>query len=75
MKRAIIFGLLLFGMNAQADNTDPILNAEKQLEYLKKAKYYEIKAQLESGQLTLEEAQKLWKKNLEKLKKEIKNSK
>lgn len=75
MKRAIILGLLLFGMNAQADNTDPILNTEKQLEYLKKAKYYEIKAQLESGQLTLEEAQKLWKKNLEKLKKEIKNSK
>ncbi len=70
MKRAIILGLLLFGMNAQADTTDPILNTEKQLEYLKKAKYFEIRAQLEAGEITLKEAQDKWKKALEKIQKQ-----
>ena len=61
MKRAIILGLLLFGMNAQSNTTDPIKELkERQIEYLKKAKYYEILAKLEEGKITLEEAQKLW---------------
>jgi len=57
MKRALLIGLLLFGMNAQADPTE-----EKVLEYKKKAAYYQIKADLEAGEITLEEAQRLWKK-------------
>ena len=70
MKRAIILGLLLFGMNAQANTTDPIKESkEKQIEYLKKAKYYEIKAKLEEGKITLEDAQAQWLKNLDKLRK------
>jgi len=70
MKRAITIGLLLFGMSAQANTNDPITDAKaKQIEYLKKAKYYEIKAKLEEGSITLEEAQKLWQKNLNKLRK------
>ena len=70
MKRAIILGLLLFGMNIQANTNDPIKELkEKQVEYLKKAKYYELKAKLEEGKITLEEAQKLWQKNLDKLRK------
>jgi len=69
MKRALIIGLLLFGMIAQADPIDPTLEEKKQIEYLKKAKYYELRAKLASGEITLEEAQRQWIKNLNKLKK------
>tara|TARA_B100001778_G_C18368602_1_gene529714 strand:- start:249 stop:455 length:207 start_codon:yes stop_codon:yes gene_type:complete len=65
MKRALILGLLLFGMSAQAND-----NKDKQYEYLKKAKYFEIRAELEGGNITLEEAQLKWRKALDKLKKE-----
>ena len=65
MKRALLLGLLLFGMNAQADPGN-----ESILELKKKAAYYEIKAQLEAGEITIEEAQRLWKKQLNKLNKE-----
>ena len=67
MKRALILGLLLFGMNTQANINK---NKEKQYEYLKKAKYFEIRAELEGGDITLEEAQLKWRKALDKLKKE-----
>ena len=55
-------------------NTDPEdkltkEQKQKQYEYLKQAKYFEIKAALEAEEITLEEAQKLWKKNLKKLEK------
>lgn len=62
MKRALIICLLLFGMNAQAN--------EKVYELKKKAIYFEIKAQLAADQITLEEAQRLWKIKLKHLKKE-----
>lgn len=65
MKRALIIGLLLFGMNAQADP-----GYDNVLELKKKAVYYEIKAKLEAGEITLQEAQRLWKKQLTKLYKE-----
>ena len=45
---------------------------QKQYEYLRQAKYFEIKAALEAEEITLEEAQKLWKKNLRKIKKGLK---
>lgn len=62
MKRAFIICLLLFGMNAQAN--------EKVYELKKRAIYYEIKAQLAADEITLEEAQRLWKIRLKHLKKE-----
>lgn len=65
MKRALIIGLLLFGMNAQArPGTDNVLELKK------KAVYYKIKAKLEAGEITLQEAQRLWKKQINKLYKE-----
>ena len=70
MKKAMILGLLLFGMMTQANSTDPVdENKQKQYEYLKKAKYFEIRAKLAAGEITLEEAQKIWQKNLRKLRK------
>ena len=45
---------------------------QKQYEYLQKSKYFEIKAALEAEKITLEEAQKLWKKDLRKIKKGLK---
>jgi hypothetical protein len=65
MKRALLIGLLLFAMNVQADpGTESILKLKK------KAAYYEIKAQLEAGEITLKEAQRLWKKQIKKIYKE-----
>lgn len=65
MKRALLLGLLLFGMNAQADPGN-----ESILELKKKAAYYEIKAKLEAGEITLEQAQRLWIKQRKKIYKE-----
>jgi len=65
MKRALLIGLLLFGMNVQADP-----GSETILELKKKAAYYEIKAQLEAGEITLKEAQRLWIKQRTKIYKE-----
>lgn len=65
MKRALLLGLLLFGMNAQADPGN-----ENILELKKKAAYYEIKAKLEAGEITLKEAQRLWIKQRTKIYKE-----
>lgn len=68
MKRALLIGLLLFGMNAQATSgkdSDDRLNKLK-----KKSIYYEIKVKIESGEITLEEAQKLWHKKIKHLRKE-----
>lgn len=39
------------------------------LELQKKAVYFEIKAQLAAGEITLEEAQRLWKKKVKHLRK------
>ena len=62
MKKAMIIGLLLFGMNVQAN--------EKIYELKKKAIYFEIKAQLAADAITLEEAQRLWQIKIKHLKKE-----
>ena len=65
MKRALLIGLLFFGMNAQANP-----RKDTTLELKKKAVYYNVKAQLESGEITLQEAQRLWKKQLKRIYKE-----
>jgi len=73
MKKAMILGLLLFGMMTQANSTNDLVEEQKQkqkqYEYLKKAKYFEIRAKLAAGEITLEEAQKIWQKNLRKIRK------
>jgi len=66
MKRALTLCLLLFGMIAQANDG---LN-DKVLELKKKAIYYEIQAQVEANEITLKEAQALWRKKIKQLKKE-----
>jgi len=65
MKRALLIGLLLFGMSAQANPGN-----ENVLELKKKAAYYEIKAKLEAGEITVKKAQRLWKKQIAKIRKE-----
>ena len=65
----VLFFLAAFTLSAASN--DPI-NEKKQYEYLKKAKYFEIRAQLQSGDITLEEAQAKWQKALEKIQKQQK---
>ena len=74
MKRALLIGLLLFGMNTQAKATDPV--EETNITFLHchyKAKYYEIRSKYEDGEITLKQAQRRWQKAKEKLKKEEAN--
>lgn len=67
MKTALTTLLLLFGMIATASTGN-----EDVLELKKKAAYYEIKVKLETGEITVEKAQKLWQENLKKIKQEAK---
>ena len=70
----LVLAVVLFFMAAltlSAASNDPI-NETKQYEYLKKAKYFEIRAQLEAGEISLEEAQARWQKALEKIQKQQK---
>ena len=71
--RLVLAGVLfiLAGFTVTATSNDPI-NEKKQYEYLKKAKYFEIRAQLEAGEITLEQAQAQWQKALEKIQKQLK---
>ncbi len=66
MKRALLLGLLLFGMNAQAVSG----KEDNKLVELKKAIYFEIQKQIEAGEITLQEAQILWKVKVKQLMKE-----
>jgi hypothetical protein len=69
MKRALTFALLLFGMIAVA-NTGSNDEEKALLELKKKAIYYEIRVQVMEGTITLEQAQRRWRKELKKLDKE-----
>lgn len=69
MKRALFLGLLLFGMIAQAHPTDPVENKTTYHCHYK-AEYYAIRADLEDGKITLEQAQKKWEKAKQKLREE-----
>lgn len=72
---AILFvfaGIISAFSNTNPDDKLTKEQKQKQYEYLKQAKYFEIKAALEAEEITLEEAQKLWKKNLKKIKKGLK---
>ncbi len=66
----VILFSITTGMYANGDPINKVdEHKKKQYEYLKKAKYFEIRAELEAGEITLEEAQKMWQKELKKLEK------
>lgn len=65
MKRALTLCLLLFGMIAQAANG----NNEDFLAK-KKAIYTEVRELLDSGKITVKEAQFIWQKKVKHLRKE-----
>ena len=75
----LVLAVVLFTMGgiiaSFAGSTDPNPNEKKQYEYLKKAKYFEIRAQLEAGDITIEEAQAMWQKALKKINKKEKEGK
>ena len=69
MKRALTLMLLLFGMIAAANTTEPVeKKTTRHCHY--KAEYYAIRAQLEDGDITIKGAQRKWKKALKQLKEE-----
>ena len=69
MKRALTTMLLLFGMIAVANTTEPVeKESTRHCHY--KAEYYAIRAQLEDGDITVKQAQRLWQKKVKQLKKE-----
>lgn len=69
MKRALIIGLLLFGMTTQAKSTDPV-EGKTTYHCHHKAEYYAIRAELRDGKITIEQAQRKWQKFKEIMKKE-----
>ena len=70
MKRTFTMMLLLFGMIAAAKSTDPVAEGTKTTYHCHhKAAYYAIRADLEDGKLTIEQAQRKWQKALKELNK------
>lgn len=64
----VLFGVaLMFANPTTATSIDPNTDL---LELKKKAAYYEIKIKLESGQITLEQAQKMWLEKVKQINKE-----
>lgn len=70
MKKALTLCLLLFGMIAVANTVNNDEEKKALLEAKKKAIYYEIRVDLIEGTITIEQAQRRWLKELDKLKKE-----
>ena len=68
MKRALTTCLLLFGMIAQANPTTPV-EGTTTYHCHHKAAYYAIRADLEDGKITIEQAQRKWQKALKELNK------
>ena len=60
---------VLFILGVMMAHADPGKDG-KVLELQKKAVYFEIKARLAAGEITLEEAQRLWKIKVKHLRKE-----
>ena len=71
MKRALLIGLLVFGMNAQAKTTEPVEEKNKTAYHCHfKAEYYAIRADYEGGKISIKQAQRKWQKAKERLIKE-----
>lgn len=70
MKKALTICLLLFGMIAVANTGNNDEEKKALLEAKKKAIYYEIRVDLIEGTITIEQAQRRWKKELDRLRKE-----
>ena len=66
--RVFLVGVL-FILGLMIAHADPG-KSDNKLELEKKAVYFEIKAQLATDEITLEEAQRLWKKKVKHLRKE-----
>lgn len=66
--RLVLVGVL-FILGIMMAHADPGKDGNV-LELQKKAVYFEIKAQLAAGEITLEEAQRLWKIKVKHLRKE-----
>jgi len=69
MKRALLIGLLLFGMNTQAKATEPV-ETKTTYHCHYKAEYYAIRADYEDGKISIKQAQKRWEKAKKRLIKE-----
>jgi len=70
MKKAFTLCLLLFGMIAVANTGSNDEEKKELLQAKKKAIYYEIRVELMEGKISIEQAQRRWKKELLKLDKE-----
>ena len=70
MKKAFTLCLLLFGMIAVANTGGNDEEKQALLQAKKKAIYYEIRVELMEGKISIEQAQRRWKKELLKLDKE-----
>lgn len=70
MKKALTICLLLFGMIAVANTVNNDEEKKALLEAKKKAIYYEIRVDLIEGTITIEQAQRRWLKEVDKLRKE-----
>jgi|SaaInl85LU_5_DNA_1037374.scaffolds.fasta_scaffold39359_1 hypothetical protein len=69
MKRALTLMLLLFGMIAVANTTEPV-EKETTRHCHHKAAYYAIRADLEDGKITIKQAQRRWQNKVKQLRKE-----
>ena len=67
--RLVLAGVLLI-LGALTIEAKESKENNKAFELRKKAIYYEIQAQLAADEITLKEAQRLWKKKVKHLKKE-----
>lgn len=71
MKRALLIGLLLFGMNTQAKATEPVEEKNETAYHCHfKAEYYAIRADYEDGKISIKQAQRRWEKAKKRLIKE-----
>ena len=61
MKKALFITLLLLSINAAAQTNSKIVEIKK------KAIYYELKLKIEIGKIDIKKAQKIWYKELRKL--------
>ena len=65
MKKALVITLLLISFNVAAQTNSKIAEIKK------KAIYYELKLRIETGEIDIKKAQKIWSKELRKLRERV----